>query len=235
MTSAMPNILRTVGIRTESTGPVPTRSAVIAAKLARWLLLGGVAWSLGVYVGSGPGQGKLHGAIIGAVSFLFTLQEFLFFQTRNRLNETMKSTAVRTKDIDAMLERTLKMKSYLERVWVYSLTLKLFGVSLGALLFFELLKNTDINLRFVRLDAVRSASVVGWFAVLLAADFTFRTYRAYAHVDHVQSKLDADARQKTAAIEAVDELTKAPASDWRKDPSLSGYDRIPPPNTGRTK
>lgn len=226
MTCYMPNIIRVEAVPQGGPrgGGRPLAIAVEALRSGLFLTLAYLIWH---YVSAPLGKAKLHGAILTAVSFLFTLQEYLFFQARGRLGEVLKSTAVSTGDLSAMLGRCQRMKRYLDVTWLWSLGSKIIGLVSGPLLFAGAASAVTFHLGSRLLSADSILGIFGWFCVITAAFLTLKTFRVYRHVDKVLAQLEVEARELAARRSAIDSLNSAPVTDWKADPSLSGYERLP--------
>lgn len=168
---------------------------------------------------------KIQGFVIGALAFLFTLQEAMFFQTRAKIGDPLKSPAVGLKDLDSLLGKTAKMKRHLDHIWFVALPLKIIALVCGALLanegkagFWFASTRAEVAINLV-------ISCSAWLALFIGCELTVRTFLLHAHVDRYMSQLEVAARKIVAAKEAVKLLEAAEVEDWRKDTTLSGYAR----------
>jgi hypothetical protein len=171
---------------------------------------------------------KVQGFVIVPLAFLFTLQEVMFFQTRAKIGDPLKSPAVGLRDLDLLLGRTTKMKRHLDRVWFAALPLKVIALVCGALLSNEGRPGSwfEGTRAEVAINLVISCSA--WMALFIGCELTVRTFLLHAHVDGYMSQLEVAARKIVAAKEAVKMLEAAEVEDWRNDTSLSTYAREEP-------
>jgi hypothetical protein len=228
MTICMPNILRVAAV-VQGARRGGRRNVAIVCRVIRSLLFLVIAWCLWSFISPAADKAKLHGAVIGGVAVLFTLQEFLFFQTRSRVTETLKSIAIPSEDLSEMLIRCQRLKCYLDAVWLWSLASKISALVVGPILFFGLLEKGTVQVRGVVVGYNDCVAILGWFCILTGAYLTLRTFRAFRHVDAFVSKLEVEAREITAQRDSAKALKDAPVEDWTNDTSLSGYARARTP------
>lgn len=172
------------------------------------------------------GTEKLHGTILMALSFLFTLQEVLFFQTRAKLGEPLKSAAVSTSNLEEMRQRCQRLKNHLDAIWMWTLGSKVIGLVVGSFLLFGMLNSVSFSIRGTVWYAAEIEAILGWFALFNGAFLTVKTFRINRHIEETQSRLEVEAREVVARQEAVIAIQSAPVEDWTKDQSLTGYDRL---------
>lgn len=168
---------------------------------------------------------KIQGFVIVALAFLFTLQEVMFFQTRAKIGDPLKSPAVGLRDLDSLLGKTAKMKRHLDRIWFTALPLKTIALVCGALLSNEGKAGVLFAATRAEITINLAISCSAWLALFIGGELTIRTFLLHAHVDRYMSQLEVAARKIVAAKEAVKLLEAAEVEDWRKDTSLSGYAR----------
>ena len=205
------------------TGVRVLATCVALVRCAIFFALAALLWR---YLRIPVGTEKLHGMILTALSFLFTLQEFLFFHTRARLGDPLKSVAVSTSNLEEMRQRCQRLKEHLEGIWMWTLGSKVIGLVVGTFLFFGVFNSVSFSIRGTVWYAAEIEAVLGWFAVFNGAFLTVKTFRINRHIEETQSRLDVEAREVVARQEAVIAIQSAPVEDWTKDQSLTGYDRL---------
>lgn len=195
----------------------------------KYMLLVSLGFAIWFSFEDSPLKTKLHGAAITAFAFLFTLQEALFFQVRGRIGDMLKSVAVPPSELDKLLHKTLNLKDYLDRVWYFSLPLKIIALLAGLILFWGGISAIAVTLGSHSITVNTLSGVAGWVALSVGAELAMRTFAVARYVDRTLSWMEVEARQITAAQAAATAISNAAVEDWQQDGALSGYQRIPPP------
>lgn len=172
---------------------------------------------------------KTHGFIIAALAFLFSLQEAMFFAVRAKVGDPLQSKAVGVGELGEMLQKTVRLKSYLDRLWFAALPLKVMALAGGVLL-----SNDGLTGAFfagTRLESNKNSAIamISWIVLTIGAELTLRTFLTLSHVDRFMSYLQVEARKIEAANEAVKAIEAAAQLDGKSDPALNKYERLGTP------
>ena len=168
---------------------------------------------------------KIHGLIITAFAFFFTLQEAMFFAVRAKVGDPLQSKAVGLRELDEMLRRTVRLKGYLDRLWFAALPLKVLALAGGVLLCNDGLVGAWFAGTCFELNKNSAIAMISWIVLSIGAELTIRTFLTLTHVDRFMAHLQVEARKIEAAKQAVSSIEAANQADWKADSSLSRYDR----------
>lgn len=206
------------------TGARVLATCVALIRCAIFFALAALLWR---YLRIPVGTEKLHGTILTALSFLFTLQEFLFFQTRAKLGDPLKSVAISTSNLEEMGQRCQRLKDHLEGIWIWALSSKIIGLVVGSFLFFGVLNSVSFSIRGSVWYAAEIEALLGWFTVFNGAFLTIKTFRINRHIEAIQSHLEVESRRIVAGQAAAAAIRAGTTEDWKEDASLGNYDRLP--------
>jgi hypothetical protein len=167
---------------------------------------------------------KTHGFIIAALAFLFSLQEAMFFAVRAKVGDPLQSKAVGIRELDEMLNKTVRLKDYLDRLWFVALPLKVMALAGGVLLSNEGMAGVIFAGTRVEMNKISAIAMISWIVLAAGAELTLRTFLTLRHVDRFMLYLQVEARKIEAANEAVKAI-EAAQPEARSDPALDKYER----------
>ena len=239
MTHAMPRALR-VGVVSSSRGGNTRGTAWrVAGRIVKYAALALIAFLLWRHIGDGAGKPKLHGTLLAPLAALLTLQEFLFFNARNKLGEALRSPAVQLRELEHTHSQVRKIKTYADRLWLIAVPAKIIAILLGAMLYLGGNAAIFFNVKSHPISGDDIMGTAGWFAVLLGLDLTWRTFRLFKHVDGRVAELEVDARKMSASKEAAKEFKDAaeaaPATPTDESYARSKAVRTRPIDGGESK
>jgi hypothetical protein len=193
----------------------------------KYVLLAGVAFILWKFVGDGPDKAKHHGYIMAAVAGYLAIQEAYFQVSRAKINESLTSPAVEIADLDALHERVIRMKAHLDMLWKIAVPAKFVALACAAMLSQGGISSVAVSIRSIMVTWNDLFGYLGWFAILVGIDLTWRTFALFRHVDAFNTKLGVKAKEITAQKEAAAKLkAEEPGKNWPEDPTPRGYPRL---------
>ena len=156
---------------------------------------------------------KAHGPLLVTLAFIFVIQDTLFWVCRRKLEDFLKSEGIPIDDIDNARAKVEAFKSHLTNLWLSSMIFRVAELISGVVLV-----NATLS------DSYRIIlGYGGYLAVIIGTIVALHTYAAYQHVDTAHTQRELDARERNAREKTAEEILAKNSSDWKKDPSLSGY------------
>lgn len=210
-----------------------------AGGFVKYSLLAFGAYLLWHYVGEGEGKAKFHGALLTPLAALLALQEVLFFNARGKLGDALRSPAIQLRELEQTHAQVRRLKAYADRLWFVALPSKVAAMILGATLFLGGNAALVFTVKGHPVSGDALMGFLGWFAVLVGLDLTWRTFRLFKHVDARLAELEVDARKVSASKDAAKEFKDAaaatPAPPADDDYSRSKSVRTHPIDDGESK
>lgn len=227
MTQAMPRALRVEVVSASVGGNTRGKGWRVAGRIVKYAALALAAFLVWRYLGDGAGKPKFHGALLTPLAALLALQEFLFFNARGKLGDALRSPAIHLRELEQTHARVKQLKGYADNLWLVALPSKVLAMILGATLWLGGNAAIVFTLKGHPVSGDALMGFIGWFAVLVGLDLTWRTFRLFKHVDARLAELEVDARKLSASKDAAKEFKDA-AATTPAPPAADDYARSKP-------